>query len=52
MSDSGEKRFEPTPSRIEKAKREGDTSRAGEFGANAAFAGCGYVHDRDRAVVR
>jgi flagellar biosynthesis protein FlhB len=37
VSDSGEKGFEPTPSRVEKAKREGDTPRAGEFGANAGF---------------
>ncbi|HVA29516.1 MAG TPA: EscU/YscU/HrcU family type III secretion system export apparatus switch protein [Candidatus Baltobacteraceae bacterium] len=38
MSDDGEKHFEPTPSRIAKAKREGNTIRAAEFGANVAFA--------------
>lgn len=40
MSDGvdGEKHFEPTPSRIERAKREGNMTRSSEFGANAAFA--------------
>jgi flagellar biosynthesis protein FlhB len=37
VSDGGEKGFEPTPARIEKAKREGDVARAGELGANAGF---------------
>lgn len=39
MSDAGEQSFEPTPQRIEKAKREGNVPRAGELGANLAFAG-------------
>jgi flagellar biosynthesis protein FlhB len=39
VSDSGEQSFEPTPQRIEKAKREGNVPRAGELGANLAFAG-------------
>ncbi|MHB8146918.1 MAG: EscU/YscU/HrcU family type III secretion system export apparatus switch protein, partial [Vulcanimicrobiaceae bacterium] len=38
MNDAnGEKHFEATPSRIAKARREGNIARAGEFGANAAF---------------
>ena len=37
MSDTGEKHFDATPSRIAKAKREGNLPRATEFGANAAF---------------
>ncbi len=38
MSESnGEKRFEATPARIAKAKREGNVVRAQEFGANVAF---------------
>lgn len=38
MSDADEKHFEPTPSRIAKAKREGNVPHAPEFAANAAFA--------------
>jgi flagellar biosynthesis protein FlhB len=34
---SGEKHFEATPSRIAKAKREGNVVRSAEFSANAAF---------------
>ncbi len=34
---SGDKHFEATPSRIAKARREGNIARAGEFAANAAF---------------
>jgi flagellar biosynthetic protein FlhB len=34
---SGEKHFEATPSRIAKAKREGNVPRSTEFSANAAF---------------
>jgi flagellar biosynthesis protein FlhB len=37
MSDAGEKTFDPTPARLAKAQREGNTARAGELGANAAF---------------
>lgn len=38
MSDeAGERSFDATPSRVEKARREGDTARSQEFGANAAF---------------
>lgn len=33
-----EKAFDPTPQRIERAKREGDVARSGELGANLAFA--------------
>lgn len=36
MSDS-EKAFDPTPQRLERAKREGDVARSSELGANAAF---------------
>lgn len=38
MSDDAEKTFEPTPQRIERAKREGDVARSSELGANLAFA--------------
>ncbi len=38
MSGDAEKAFEPTPQRIERAKREGDVARSGELGANLAFA--------------
>jgi flagellar biosynthesis protein FlhB len=38
MSDDAEKAFEPTPQRIERAKREGNVARSGELGANLAFA--------------
>lgn len=39
MSESGgEKRFSATPSRIAKAKREGEIARSSELSANAAFA--------------
>jgi len=38
MSDGADKPFQPTPSRIAKAKREGNVVRAQEFGANIAFA--------------
>lgn len=37
MSDAGEKSFDPTPSRLAKARRDGNTARAGELSANAAF---------------
>jgi flagellar biosynthesis protein FlhB len=48
MSDAAEKHFEPTPSRIAKAKREGNVVRAQELSANLAFiasaaAACGIV---------
>ena len=36
-ADSGEKSFDAPPSRIAKARREGDLPRAQEFGANLAF---------------
>ena len=36
-AESGEKSFDPTPSRKQKAKREGDVPRSQEFGANCAF---------------
>jgi flagellar biosynthesis protein FlhB len=38
MSDDSEKHFEPTPSRIAKAKREGNVVRAQELSASLAFA--------------
>ena len=38
MSETGEKTFEPTPHRIEKAKREGNVARSSELGSNVAFA--------------
>lgn len=34
---TGEKQFEATPSRIAKAKREGNTARSQEFGSTLAF---------------
>ena len=37
MSESGEKSFDAPPSRIAKARREGNLPRAQEFGANLAF---------------
>jgi len=37
LSDAGEKSFDPTPARLAKARREGNTARAGELGANVAF---------------
>lgn len=37
MSDASEKHFEPTPSRLAKAKREGNAPHAAEFASNAAF---------------
>jgi flagellar biosynthesis protein FlhB len=37
VNDDAEKPFEPTPQRIEKARREGDVARSGELGANVAF---------------
>jgi flagellar biosynthesis protein FlhB len=37
MSDAGEKSFAPTPTRIAKARREGNVARAGELGANVAL---------------
>lgn len=37
MSDASEKPFDAPPSRIAKAKREGNVPRAQEFGANLAF---------------
>lgn len=39
MSDASEKPFEPTPQRLEKARRDGDVARSSELSANAAFAG-------------
>ena len=40
MSDNGaDKHFEPTQSRIERAKREGDLPRSGDLGGAVAFAG-------------
>ena len=39
MNDAGEKSFDATPARVAKARREGNTARAGELGANAAFLG-------------
>lgn len=38
MSDVGEKAFDATPHRIDKARREGDVARSNELVANAAFA--------------
>jgi flagellar biosynthesis protein FlhB len=37
VSDASEKPFEPTPQRIEKARRDGDVARSGEVAANLAF---------------
>ena len=37
MSDSGEKQFDPTPSRLSKAKHDGDIPRVAELGANVAL---------------
>ncbi|HEY5256839.1 MAG TPA: EscU/YscU/HrcU family type III secretion system export apparatus switch protein [Candidatus Baltobacteraceae bacterium] len=39
MNDAGEKSFDATPARVAKARREGNTARAGELGANVAFLG-------------
>ncbi len=36
-ADSGEKSFDPTSSRLEKARAEGNIARSQEFGANLAF---------------
>ena len=41
-ADAGEKSFDPTPSRMAKAKREGNIARSQEFGANVAFV-CGVL---------
>jgi len=41
MSDESEKPFEPTPQRLEKARREGNVARCSELGANAAFLAAG-----------
>jgi flagellar biosynthesis protein FlhB len=38
VSDNSDKPFEPTPQRMEKARREGDVARSGEFAANLSFA--------------
>jgi flagellar biosynthetic protein FlhB len=38
VSDVAEKAFEPTPRRIAKAKREGNTARSSELAANVSFA--------------
>ena len=38
MSESAEQSFDAPPSRIAKAKREGNVPRAQEFGANLSFA--------------
>jgi flagellar biosynthesis protein FlhB len=38
VSDSEEKRFEPTPSRLRRAQREGNVTRSGEVSSVAAFA--------------
>jgi flagellar biosynthesis protein FlhB len=43
VSDAGEKPFDPTPQRLERAKREGNVARAGELPANAAFAAAGLA---------
>lgn len=39
MNDASEKRFDATPSRMAKARREGNVARAAELGAAAALAG-------------
>jgi flagellar biosynthesis protein FlhB len=39
VSDTSERPFEATPSRIRKARREGNVARSSELGANFAFAG-------------
>ncbi|HTA39403.1 MAG TPA: EscU/YscU/HrcU family type III secretion system export apparatus switch protein, partial [Candidatus Acidoferrales bacterium] len=38
MSEAGEKPFDATPQRLERARREGNVARAGELAANGAFA--------------
>ena len=38
MSDSEEKRFEPTSSRLRRARHEGNVTRSGEVSSMAAFA--------------
>ena len=38
MSGSEEKRFEPTPSRLQRARRDGNVARSGEVSSIAAFA--------------
>lgn len=43
MSGDAEKAFEPTPQRIERAKREGDVARSSELGANLAFAAAAFA---------
>jgi flagellar biosynthetic protein FlhB len=43
VSDAGEKTFDAPPSRIAKAKREGNVPRAAELGANVAFATAAVV---------
>lgn len=43
MNGDGEKAFEPTPQRIERAKREGDVARSSELGANVAFAAAAFA---------
>lgn len=37
MSEEGEKRFDPTPARLRRARREGDVPRAAELGASLAL---------------
>jgi flagellar biosynthesis protein FlhB len=39
MNDAGEKRFDATPSRVAKARREGNVARSAEVGAAVALAG-------------
>ena len=41
MSDASEKQFDATPSRIAKARREGNVARSQEFSANVAFIAAG-----------
>ncbi|MDP9110482.1 MAG: EscU/YscU/HrcU family type III secretion system export apparatus switch protein, partial [Candidatus Eremiobacteraeota bacterium] len=43
MSEGGEKRFDATPSRIAKAKREGNSARSQEFGSTIAFAAASFA---------
>jgi len=41
MSDGAEKRFDPTPARLRRARKEGDLPRAAELGAGVALLGGG-----------
>ena len=54
MSDAGEKPFDATPQRLERARSEGNVARAGEAAANASFemTSVGSVRSFLRAITR